>query len=1556
VAKVKSIIDADQIRLYGTLDENLNGTNFNNTASQTIFSFGRFVITTNLEGRKYVDYKNTLSSFVHPVTLTSMGVDDIQAQLLHYNSTNAVLNLDKSDLNTFVRYGSAYEYLRIMIENIIVDYPGSLYANSQSVRGGNITFFGFTYDVVTNTSRFKIPVLYIVNTFGLVYNEGNTSLPNDEELRNLNISYNDYIIWSVQNSTGNSYTIIGFTGYSTNNPSAENYNNLIVQTTGNPFPFLSYTPNMSGSVNFHIKPNNLIFEEFRALLTDYQRYMLSARDSNFDGFSFIIKDPTLLDDGTIVYNDTQLLWATSDNYNIDTNTTNYRTFLDIVLTIGAKYDAIKTDLIARFLTPDSIKTYDLTDQGKMTKLLRIYGREFDQMREFIDSLVYINKVTYDKINNIPDQLVKNLARTFGWNYFSLVNENELVQSFLTINDTERNLNIDLMPAEIDIELWRRILINTNYFWKAKGTREAIRSIFLLIGIPDPFINITEYVYTVDGKINPNSVALTAVDFPSNSLPFNGSGYPIAPPETSTFYFQISGDTDSGQAYMNNFRLAGFNLIQTVDNKKSWVQAGATTRIDSTTPQYYQADSKLVLNTKEVDVALDTARGIEYDVYDYINTIDFPINSSGYTLPFSYVNISLGFTGTQNTFTLPYNVNTIEGDFEVHYNGILLNAPSTGATGTTAYQTDYTVTGNSFTIRNGNYAYNSGNRRDVIQATFIYSGGTHPVTGITVEYIVTRVNARFNGATIPLPSYPRGDVQVTINGIALTKGTGQFNADYILDPANSTGGSNNIIIQNPDVIAYLAVNPMVQIAYIYVAGSNDINARSEVYRIDSFTTGKVYYNGITGRYTYKLNYKANDASQIKVLIDGIALEPYTDYSINPQNLYEIFLPNGLHYGSVISVYYLIAKSSYFNPIISDIFGVGDISQLSFLEFIDLIERKMINVRNRKTITDFKGGWYPTLLNIYIQYLERATLDPSNPLLSNGYTFQNLYSFLSKYNSFFQRFVDELLPATIILKQSGLLIRNSIFTKQKFAYKRGVNLYSTGSTAIDMRGNPMLQYLGDDGSMFMIALSTLPPPPPEPALYVDTVSGTSVIGGIIHFGGKNINCSTGLNQITEYGIQYRRFSTDLWTILSQAGAPVVDNFDMSKNSGLLENTTYMYQAYIKSGIYIAYGQIFSGTTLATPIIPGLYTKLGIAGITTIASGGINITGGTCADWYSMQHQLISNPWITASLLPGPISGTSYNYIISGLSANTTYNYRSYMIVCGVDYCGNTYQTGTTLPFAVPTISIGNAYLSTNPTTSIRVSGNCITNCGCPTTISEYGIIYTQNPSRSGASVMCYENTPTCVCKKSLCNNAAMNPYFDDNIAYSIIGLSANSTTYYRAFAKNATGVGYDGTTIKCIKTVPIPEVVCLIRTYGTTNNTADSSTGGNITLTPALSTANQCVTVNYNIRHVVFGVGCGQDQTYIYCKKCGCPAYSIIASYITYSPSSGPPNRCVCQYAGSFIMCKGDAVCYYNHLSSTGINAGTYGTTCVDLCLTTTSSSSDITSSVSTSYCEDCTLIQ
>jgi len=1309
VAKIKVV--------NNNLDQNLNGDFFNSTPSQTIFQFGSFSVTSNFDGRTPIDYTNTLSSFVRSVTLDTMGVNDIQSQILHNYATNAVLNLDKSDLNTFIRFGSAYEFLRVAVETIVTNYPYGLFMNSQISRTGNVTYINYVYDNVSNTSTFDIPVSSINNSYDLVYNYGNVGIPNDIRLKNLNLSYDKYIVWTSLNPDNNKSNIVGFTG------STSGYPFLSIRAVGNPFAMISGTT--SSPLDFHLKPNNFIFEEFRALLNQYEKYMVSTRVTGSSaGFKFSLKEPILLDDGNITYSETVLYWSTSDKYNININGSVYQNFLQTILTIGAKYDKIKTDLIARFLTPASIKAYDLTEEGKMTKLLRIYGAEFDQMREFIDSLVYINKVSYNKINNVPDQLIKNLSRTFGWNYFSLVNESELVSSFLTIDENERNLETDLMPAEIDIELWRRILINTNYFWKTKGTREAIRSMFLLIGIPEPFINITEYVYTVDGKINPNTVRLTQSEFPNNSLPYDNSGYPTAPLESPTFFFQISGDTDSGQAYMDNFRNAGFNLKRTIDNKKSWSESGATYRIDDTTPQYFQADSKLVINTKEVDISLDTARGIEYNVYNYIQT-DFTANSSGFTLPYSYVNISLGYTGTENTFPLPagYSSNKVQGDLEVRFNGILLNAPRSGNTSDYNAGADYTInlTNKTFTLTGETgaiYANNNASGRDVIQATFVYSGGTHSLSGVTVDYIVTRVSANVNGTEIILPEFPRGDVQLTVNGIALTKGTPQFTADYLLDPNNTISGTSRVIIQNQDVISYLRINPVVQIAFVKVQGSDDISARSEVVRVDTFNSSKIYYNQGANKYVYKLNYKANSASDVKVLVDGIALEPNTDYSVNVQNAYEVFLPKGIKYGSIISVYYLVGGNSLFKPVVSDVFGIGDISQLSFLEFIELIRRKMINARNRKTISDFKGGWYPSLLRIYMEYMRRSLLPENDPLHSNGYTFANLYPFLSKYNAFFQRFVDELLPATIILRGSGLLIRNTIFTKQKFMYRRGVNLYGEDTTEFDSRGNAMYLYMGEDGSIFRIAQ---PNEETQPTLYVETIQGIWIESVMkISTGGMNI---IGTEILTSYGLEYRKVEsgTEPW-IGIELNVPLTTNNYSITLADVEYGQTYEYRAIVRSGIYGYTGETLQTIIPLPNVVPEIFTKIGTAGEFSIATGGINIIGWENADYYGMQYRRLGDVGIT-DITVSPLvlnysaGGTPQNVEVSGDTWNTTDVVRnpivSWIVAPTTPIAPSPTGTISTIPVSVNTGAARTGtvcYVPTEGTTkyvTINQSGVTVTN---------------------------------------------------------------------------------------------------------------------------------------------------------------------------------------------------------------------------------------------------------
>jgi hypothetical protein len=51
----------------------------------------------------------------------------------------------------------------------------------------------------------------------------------------------------------------------------------------------------------------------------------------------------------------------------------------------------------------------------MQKVLQIYGRSFDEINKFINALAFMNSVHYNTGNDIPSQLLKNLAQTLGWN-------------------------------------------------------------------------------------------------------------------------------------------------------------------------------------------------------------------------------------------------------------------------------------------------------------------------------------------------------------------------------------------------------------------------------------------------------------------------------------------------------------------------------------------------------------------------------------------------------------------------------------------------------------------------------------------------------------------------------------------------------------------------------------------------------------------------------------------------------------------------------------------------------------------------------------------------------------------------------------------------------------------------------------------------------------------------------------------------------------------------------------------------------------------------------------
>ena len=213
--------------------------------------------------------------------------------------------------------------------------------------------------------------------------------------------------------------------------------------------------------------------------------------------------------------------------------------------VGGTADAIKTLFKSYTGVTSSHIDFDYSDEKKNSKLLRIYGREFDEVKKYIDGIAYANNVSYDKKNNAPDQMIKYIARVMGWQLTSSVIENDLLKAYLNVPaPSYSGYSRGLTAAEAEIELWRRLILNSAWLFKSKGTRKAVEFLFKFIGAPEGLINLNEYIYAAKNKIDIDSFesVLLENNYDTDLISYNvdSDGFPKTIADTPTMYFQKGG--------------------------------------------------------------------------------------------------------------------------------------------------------------------------------------------------------------------------------------------------------------------------------------------------------------------------------------------------------------------------------------------------------------------------------------------------------------------------------------------------------------------------------------------------------------------------------------------------------------------------------------------------------------------------------------------------------------------------------------------------------------------------------------------------------------------------------------------------------------------------------------------------------------------------------------------------------------------------------------------------------------------------------------------------------
>jgi hypothetical protein len=686
----------------GTFSDNIVGLQ---TVEGGGLTQGNFEFTTAVTEK--VNRTFNVGAFSEPMTLDMMNIDSLEeSRRILATQFRVYPNFDITQVLNFSMYGSLSERFRVSITKIINYFPASLdvlFSNSDFVTGN--TAYDIVYDVQNDETYFKVNVDSIRNTFDIDYSVSASTNLTMRELdvspyRNLNNTYLDYCV-SIDD---NIYKIFAFIPSETLS-SGE----LTFYVSGSPFGTTATTIQQE----YQIRPNDFIVDKtFLENFDEVEKFLLNRLVR--PEYTAVFQVPQQNEYGQTYTEFQQVTWPKDGPWNLDIRSFLFDSYLEQIQAIAVNLDSFKTNLISRFLVSDSLKEFDTLGR-KVEKIFQIYGRSFDQIKQFVEGLAYMNSVNYNPSNDIPSELLINLSQTLGWssNFSPITNEDFLSSVFgNTSTPTYPGYARALTPTELNYAYYRNLILNASYLFKSKGTRRSVEFLLRLIGAPDSLIEYNEHIYLADQKINldqfdnqwaqisggtyvqdtptyavgqtysikgqlytafTTNSTYTDANITLDDYPIDFEGYPKAPVNTESYFFQIgagwyettpqhrspdnvviTGNVFTGQnfdiqtqlqpftygqTYLNRFRdfpymTEGFKLQKIVDNNKSWLADDDKIRVSTQgdyNAYYFVDNEKLVLNVKNVDIFLNPAQGLVYDVWDQSRKYDYPIPESGLTI-------------------------------------------------------------------------------------------------------------------------------------------------------------------------------------------------------------------------------------------------------------------------------------------------------------------------------------------------------------------------------------------------------------------------------------------------------------------------------------------------------------------------------------------------------------------------------------------------------------------------------------------------------------------------------------------------------------------------------------------------------------------------------------------------------------------------------------------------------------------------------------------------------------------------------------------------------------
>lgn len=359
-------------------------------------------------------------------------------------SLNLTLKQDIYKLKDFAYYGSCVELVRSSINDIVNRFPGEIYAFNAQVVDSNDNVLDkdfpflvdnpFGIDIFTPQENISVEEqsnlkFLLPNKNNYVFIDGSKTLeidtitiePNVREYdtdESLN-AISETKKYECYPTSGVVVTIIP------KQPQSSKLQ-LKIKCVYDENGSLTYLTNEQGSGK-HIRPKEKFYNEFIDSLDSFQKVLLNKNSK--PQYSAIFELLRETENGYHIFYEKFTFPVSHGSYNLDISSSAYKSYINSLANHSAFLDELFCNNLYRQMTHESIKNFDWTEElgrdnetkedyvengEKIQKLLYLIGREFDEIKCYIDNIKNSNNITYNDSNNLMDYFLTDSLNIDGW--------------------------------------------------------------------------------------------------------------------------------------------------------------------------------------------------------------------------------------------------------------------------------------------------------------------------------------------------------------------------------------------------------------------------------------------------------------------------------------------------------------------------------------------------------------------------------------------------------------------------------------------------------------------------------------------------------------------------------------------------------------------------------------------------------------------------------------------------------------------------------------------------------------------------------------------------------------------------------------------------------------------------------------------------------------------------------------------------------------------------------------------------------------------------------------